>query len=53
MGTGETPVVTHSFVLTQVPTTCGRAAQDPATVYIASLADGPSRTNDYRRPCTL
>ena len=48
MGTGETPVVTHSFVLTQVPTTSRRAAQDPATVYIAGLAGCPSRTNDYR-----
>lgn len=45
MSTGQTPMTTHSFALTQIPTSSRRAVQDPATVYIAGLAAGPSRTN--------
>lgn len=39
------PMTTHSVELTQIPTSSRRVVQDPATVYIAGLAAGPSRTS--------
>ena len=44
MGTGQKPMTTHSVELTQILTTSRRMVQDPATVYMAGLAAGPSRT---------
>ena len=38
-------MTTHSVELTQIPTSSRRAVQDPAAVYIASLAARPSRTS--------